>query len=448
MAELFAVIDVETTGGSPKFDRVTEIAIVLHDSKQVIDTWTTLINPERSIPHFITQMTGISDDMVRYAPKFYEIAEEVIHKTEGTILVAHNCRFDYAFLREEFNQLGFSYYRPTLCTVQLSKRAFPNLLSYSLINLCNHLNIQIKNHHRALDDALAAATILERALQTENHNTYKGLSFNTGKLKLLKLPQQIKPNLIYEIPQTPGVYYLHAEDGQVLYVGKSIQLQKRIWEHFTDMSERGLKLQYAIFDISWTETGNEIAALLLENREIKKHKPLFNKALRCTHFPYVILYNPMENYFYMQKSEEILAESHTVIKAFTKKQYAIQHLNQLNLEYKIQPPAHLADQNSMDLSLVNNNQENLILALKELQSWQGRKVLVDKGIDQNQLFILLINNGRIEYRGYIDQNDFVPQFDVLKKMLSEEPFCPVADAILRRYVKNHPNIRNNLIDCK
>lgn len=156
---MYAIIDVETTGGVARYERITEIAIVLHDGERVIDTFSTLLNPEKSIPWQITQITGITDEMVVNAPKFFEVAKQIVQLTEGKIFVAHNVNFDYSFVREEFARLGYEFQRRQLCTVRLSRKVFPGLASYSLSNLKKHFHIHAEKSHRALDDTLATTRL-------------------------------------------------------------------------------------------------------------------------------------------------------------------------------------------------------------------------------------------------------------------------------------------------
>jgi DNA polymerase-3 subunit epsilon len=163
----YAIIDIETTGGTARHERITEIAIVLHDGTQVLDTFSSLVNPERSIPWNITQITGITDEMVAQAPKFYEIAKTIVELTEDAIFVAHNVSFDYSFVKEEFARLGYPYARKQLCTVRLSRQVFPGLPSYSLSNLKKHFNIYAEKSHRALDDTLATVELFERILSAQ-----------------------------------------------------------------------------------------------------------------------------------------------------------------------------------------------------------------------------------------------------------------------------------------
>ncbi len=175
---MYSIIDIETTGGSPARDKITEIAIIGHDGTRVTGKFSTLVNPERDIPAFITRMTGISNEMVADAPKFYEIARKIVELTDNRIFVAHNASFDFGFIREEFRQLGYNFNREKLCTVRLSRRIIPGHRSYSLGKLCNALGIMINDRHRAMGDALATATLFE-ILNSQDH-TGKLISGNRG----------------------------------------------------------------------------------------------------------------------------------------------------------------------------------------------------------------------------------------------------------------------------
>jgi len=229
--KLYAVVDIETTGGMARRDRITEIAIVVYDGKEIIDRFESLINPERSIPFEITRITGITDSMVADAPKFYEVAKKVIEMTEGAIFVAHNVRFDYSFIREEFASLGYTFTRRQLCTVVLSRKSFPGLRSYSLGNLIRHFDIKVANRHRAMDDVLATVDILGRILSSEEGVQKADRIINAG-IKASHLPKDITMEMIHSLPESAGVYYFYNVYGQVIYVGKSINIRKRIMQHF------------------------------------------------------------------------------------------------------------------------------------------------------------------------------------------------------------------------
>lgn len=164
---LYAIVDIETTGGSPVNDKITEIAIYIHDGFNIIDEYATLINPEKNIPPFITNLTGITNNMVRNAPKFYEVAKKIVQLTDNCKFVAHNATFDYNFIKNEFKSLGYDYSREKMCTVQLSRKVFPGYPSYSLGKLCQHFGITIENRHRAAGDALATTKLLELIIKKQ-----------------------------------------------------------------------------------------------------------------------------------------------------------------------------------------------------------------------------------------------------------------------------------------
>ena len=167
---MYAIIDIETTGGNPKTDKITEIAVLVHDGQKIIREYSTLINPECRIPYHISALTGITNEMVANAPKFYEIARELVELTRDTFFVAHNVAFDYGFIRSEFQRLGYEYKRDQLCTVRLSRKIIPGHKSYSLGRLCDDLGIHINGRHRAMGDATATALLFDHLMEIESNN--------------------------------------------------------------------------------------------------------------------------------------------------------------------------------------------------------------------------------------------------------------------------------------
>ena len=199
---MYAVIDIETTGGSARLERITEIAVYIHDGEQIVEEYSTLINPERNIPYFITSMTGITNEMVEDAPRFYEVARRIVELTEGHVFVAHNARFDYSFIRQEFSNLGFNFKRPMLDTVSLSRKLLPGHKSYSLGNLCNDLGIEINGRHRAAGDALATVKLLELLIEKDG-SLGKGSLFKNRKAA--KLHPALDTGRLKDIPEEPGI---------------------------------------------------------------------------------------------------------------------------------------------------------------------------------------------------------------------------------------------------
>ncbi len=273
---MYCIIDVETTGTNPGSEKITEIAIYRHDGKQITDTFTSLVNPERPIPWRITQLTGISDKMVEKAPLFCEIAKKIVEITEGCTFVAHNAAFDYNFIKTEFARLAYNYSRNRLCTVRLSRKLIPGLPSYSLGNLCSSLNIPIESRHRAAGDAFATVKLFELLLSLqpeEETRSFKGLA--TG----------FDPEILMALPEETGVYYLHNQAGDVIYTGKSLNIKDRIIQHLSNPTTRkAVEMNANISDISYELTGSELIALLLESAEIKRLLPVYNRAQRRTSF--------------------------------------------------------------------------------------------------------------------------------------------------------------------
>src|SRR5688572_4470236 len=223
---MYAIVDIETTGGYADNHRITEIAIFLHDGLNVTERYHTLINPGRNIPYYITGLTGITHDMVRKAPSFPEVAEEIFRRLNGKVFVAHNAHFDYSFLKKEFEQAGINWHAKKLCTVRLSRKIIPGLRSYSLGSLSESLGISITNRHRAGGDAAATVKIFDQLLQRDRDNyILKTLKKNSGETIL---PPNLPKEQFDKLPVGCGVYYFHDVRGNVIYVGKAINIKKRI----------------------------------------------------------------------------------------------------------------------------------------------------------------------------------------------------------------------------
>jgi DNA polymerase-3 subunit epsilon len=275
----FAIIDVETTGGSPEFDKITEIAILIHDGEKVVDEYSTLINPERAIPPFITNLTGITNEMVADAPKFFEVARDIVERLQDKIFVAHNVGFDYHFIRNEFKQLGYAFKKPQLCTVKLSRKLIPGLSSYSLGNLCSELGILIENRHRASGDAQATAKLFEILLGLNEANRTTPSLFRSQSLS--NLNPKLNLSRVEQVPEETGVYYFYNELGDIIYIGKSTNLYQRVISHLRNTASRkAMKMRDEIADIDVETTGSELIALLKESEEIKQIKPSYNRAQR------------------------------------------------------------------------------------------------------------------------------------------------------------------------
>jgi DNA polymerase-3 subunit epsilon len=274
---VYSIIDIETTGGHASGNRIIEIAIFNFDGESIVDSYHTLINPECRIPSFITSLTGITDEMVTDAPVFRDVAKEILSYINESVFVAHNVNFDYTFVKKEFETAGIVLNRPKLCTVRLSRKIFPGLPSYSLGNLCGSLSINIRDRHRATGDAEATTQLLHRLLVSDTENFIsKSLKSNSRETLL---PANLPREQFDALPETPGVYYFHDAKGKVIYVGKAINIKKRIISHFSgkQQSIKSQQFMNAIYGVSSEICGSELIALLHESSEIKKYWPSYNR---------------------------------------------------------------------------------------------------------------------------------------------------------------------------
>ncbi len=272
---MYCIIDIETTGGSSSRDRITEIAIYKHDGSKVVDEFITLVNPEISIPYYITQMTGISNEMVAKAPRFFEIARRIVELTEGSIFVAHNVQFDYGFIEAEFKRFGYKFSRKKLCTVKMSRKIIPGYKSYSLGNICSELGISIDSRHRAADDAKATIKLFELLLKT-NPSELANATSQSGKQR--SYTTALDFTTIDSLPEATGVYFLNDNNGQPLYVGKSKSIRTRVLQHLNESkSKRAIEMVSKVAQVDFELTGSELIALIKESELIKAMLPIYNR---------------------------------------------------------------------------------------------------------------------------------------------------------------------------
>jgi len=454
--KIYAIVDLETTGGVAKRDKITEIGIVLYDGNEVLKKYQTLVNPGRSIPPEITRITSITNEMVADAPFFYEVAKEVVELTEGAIFVAHNVRFDYSFLKEEFASLGYTFTKRQLCTVRLSRKAFPGLRSYSLGNLIRHFNIEVGARHRALDDALATTELLKNILSQDYADQTINQIVNAG-IRSSKLPKEITLEMLHALPETPGVYYFHNTYGKVIYVGKSINIKKRVMQHFSKTTQKAERLAKMVTDISTEETGNELVAMLLESHEIKALQPEVNKAQRTSEYPYFIHhYYDSKGYlnFAWEKSSIKTRKNKQILSHYGSKQGAISHLAGLTHELtlcqsktdlhdkegpcflfksKVCYGACIEDETPSDY---NSRAELGIDMLKRIFDQNFFLTLDGRAPDEKT--IVLVEEGHYKGYGYISVEDFNYGIEEIKEVIKYVPINPETNGIIRTYLHKNP----------
>jgi DNA polymerase-3 subunit epsilon len=276
-----AIVDLETTGGDPSSDRITEIAVILVDGLQPRAQWSTLVNPECAMRGEIQALTGITSEMVASAPRFSQLADELAERLAGRLFVAHNARFDYGFLRRAFDRCGRRFQARTLCSVRLSRRLYPEQARHDLDSVIARHGIACSQRHRALPDAEALWEFLRIAAAEHGSEVVSVAARQIASRP--RLPAHIDPAIIDEIPESPGVYFFYGEGGAPLYIGKSLALRSRVLAHFTTSARSGkaTRLAQEVRRIEWERTTGELGALLREARLVKALGPTYNRQLKA-----------------------------------------------------------------------------------------------------------------------------------------------------------------------
>jgi DNA polymerase-3 subunit epsilon len=280
----FAILDVETTGGYGTENRITEIAIIIHDGQREIERYSTLVNPESFIPQRITELTGITNQMVRTAPKFQKVARKVWDLTNNRIFVAHNVSFDYGVIRNEFGLLGTDFTRRKLCTVRLSRKVLPGKESYSLGKLCYSLGISLDNAHRALADTEVTVRLFEILLSEGSDSIIKNELRALNKES--KIPPKLEEEVFDKLPNICGVYRFYNEDGETIFIGSSKEIKTQITKHFksVDGKSKESEMVMEVANVSFEITASELIGELKSESEIVKLKPQFNKPSKTTNY--------------------------------------------------------------------------------------------------------------------------------------------------------------------
>lgn len=272
---MYAILDIETTGGKFNEEGMTEIAIHKFNGKKVVDQFITLVNPEIPIQPFVVQLTGINNKMLVKAPKFHEVAKQIIQITEGCVIVAHNSSFDYRILKNEFSRLGYNYIKDTLCTVELSRKLIPDQDSYSLGKLCKSLGIPMSERHRANGDALATVKLFKMLLNKDVDKSIIKTNIKAAGKTKSKLSNHFQ-KILDNCPRKTGVFYVHNEKGDIIYIGKNKNIRTGVNQLLMRKSNRSKSLQKKIHDISFEETGSLLISSIKSQQAIEKNNPKFN----------------------------------------------------------------------------------------------------------------------------------------------------------------------------
>lgn len=448
---MFTVVDIETTGGTARSHKIIEIAIVTFDGIQIVDTYSTLVNPKKYVPPFITSLTGISNEMLEGAPTFEEVATTIQEKTNDKIFVAHNVNFDYSFLKQEFSILGMKFDRKKLCTVRLAKKIIPGFRSYGLGTLTNELGITIHDRHRALGDAEATAEVLKILIKNDS-NDFISYSLNKASREAT-LPSNLPKEVFEKLPEKAGVYYFHDDKGKVVYVGKAKNIKSRIIGHFTGDSGKSKRLFHErIHNISYELTGNELVAFLLESREIKRFWPEYNRVQKYTSKNNG-LYQYSDRNGYMRFTISKVQPGVKPIASFRNFQEGRSFVHDLATKFKLCPKlcgiqkSHggcfdykLGSCDGACIGKITSKYYNkrVELAMKSIEQEKMTYAIIGNGRDPEEKTLVLVENGVYLGHGFTDYNYSANSFSELKDRITAFPDNQDIQKILNMHL-SHPN---------
>ena len=425
---MYAILDIETTGGQFNEEGITEIAIYKFDGHEIVDQFISLVNPEIPIQPFVVKLTGINNTMLQGAPKFFEVAKRIIEMTNDCIVVAHNASFDYRILRTEFRRLGYDFEARTLCTVELSKKLLPEQPSHSLGKLVRALGIPMADRHRASGDALATVKLfkilLEKDLEKEIVKDFIKLEIEKGIApKLL--------DIVASLPAKTGIYYIHNEKGKLIYIGKSRNIKKRINQHFTGTTSKCKKIQDEVFTVTYDETGSELIALLKESEEIKINKPIYNRAQRKSIFQ-LALYAEKDEKGYLNLKLQKADGRKKEITSFTSIQEGKNALFRITSHYQLCQKLtglYVTKTNCFQYTIkecdgacigaVSSEEYNArVQNFIDKNSFENQNMLlIDKGRNISERSVVMIENGIYKGFAFYDLNYQINNVEILRNII-------------------------------
>ncbi|WP_339627450.1 exonuclease domain-containing protein [uncultured Maribacter sp.] len=444
---MYAILDIETTGGKFNEEGITEIAIHKFDGQKVVDKFISLVNPEKEIQPFVVKLTGINSKMLQTAPKFYEVAKRIIEITEDTVLVAHNAQFDYRILRTEFRRLGYNFERKTLCTVDLSKLLLPDAESYSLGKLVRSLGIPVSDRHRANGDALATIKLFKLLLTKDSE---KIIIKDTIRKETQGELSEKQLDIVRELPNKTGIFYMHNKDGDIIYLNKSTDIKKKVNQLFTKSGDKSRKLAKDTKKVTYELTGNELVAILKEHEELLKLKPKYSIIPRKRMFSHTLCKTENENgYFALEikayrECKEPLALFNGI---FSAKNYLYKITKELALCEKVNGISEARNNCSgyengtcKGACINNENQkeynERVVAAISKNSIHKDANIiLLDKGREIGEQSAILIKNGSLVGFGFYDLNYQINNIHILETLITPMNGTRDANFLIESYLR-------------
>ncbi len=410
----YAIVDIETTGGAAEFSGITEIAIRISNGMEVIDSFTSLINPERPIPSFIQALTGIHDELVKESPTFSKIAPIIYSYLDDKVFVAHNVQFDFSFIHKWLKVSGFDLNPKKLCTVRLSRKILPGIPSYSLGKLTRYLSIPHESRHRAGGDADATAHLFHHLIQSDKEGFIQKSILK--KSSIGNFPPKINADILSKLPESTGVYYFKDEKGKVIYIGKAINIKKRIFGHFSSNSDKKQRQDFIlnIADIETCSLPSELWALLYESHEIKRLWPKYNQSQKWKDNTYGI-FSYTDRLGFVHLGIDKIKLTYPCLYTFDTYRHGVEMLQFLIKEFELDPSycslgkrtASIKGNAFQVLDLMENkkvNNEKMDKAMGYLREYLNRyssMLIMDKGLKENEQSCILLLKGELLEIGYI-----------------------------------------------
>ena len=444
---MFAIVDIETTGGYASANGITEIAIAIHDGNCMVDYFETLINPGMPIPHYVQSLTGISNAMVSQAPYFESVAPRIFEMLHDKIFVAHNVNFDYSFVKHHLEKVGMLIDCRKLCTVRLGRKVLPGYPSYSLGKLCRSLEIEIEQRHRAGGDTRATVKLFEKILQADIEGELKAML--KGNSKHSHLPPNLPVEYVNNLPAEPGVYYFLNQKGKVIYVGKAKDLKKRVVSHFSNNKTGKQKQDFLreIYNLKFQVCGTELMAYILESVEIKRLWPIYNRSQKGFEQAFGLymfedgrgfkrlLIEKKKKHLQPLYTFSMLLDGHSMMKALAE-QFKLCH-RLCFIDHSAGPS--MAEEMGITCALYNERVEAAIEHLKN--SLPSFAVVENVAMlkKEKQQGVILVENGRFYGMGYIPANVSISALDEIKTQVTPYPENGYIRGLIYSYTTKFPH---------
>jgi len=449
---LYAIVDIETTGGYAAANGITEIAVFITDGENVLSRFHTLLNPVYTIPKYVEALTGITNEMVEFERPFSSIADKLFELLSDKIFVAHNVNFDYSFIKYHLAQSGYDLNCKKLCTIRLGRQILPGIPGYGLGKICKHLGIIIHDRHRAGGDAEATVRLFHHLLKCDTNGHVEAMLKVKSKEQFL--PPNISSATIKKLPQQPGVYYFHDKKGKVIYVGKAKSLSKRVNSHFSNNKPNRQKQEFLkkIYNISYKTTATELMAFILESIEIKKLWPEQNRSMKRFEQAYG-LYSFEDRNGYLRLCIEkkkknlkslytfnLLTEGHSLLRKMMHQFELCPRLCFLqaeNIQCQLLKEKKCRGACEQKESIRNYN-SRVQACIHHLNNELPSFALVDFGLQQEEQSCILIERGRFYGMGYLPADINLPTIDDLKDRLTPYAENDYIRGLVYQHVARYP----------